>query len=89
MAVNQCGIPATAKSVSVNVTITAPSDAGALTLYPAGIPVPGTSTINYRPGQTRANNTILTLGPAGDFNVYCGQASGTVHFIVDVSGYFQ
>ena len=89
VAFNQCGIPATARSVSANVTITAPSDAGALTLYPAGIPVPGTSTINYRPGQTRANNAILTLGAAGDFNIYCGQASGTVHFIVDISGYFQ
>ncbi len=87
--VNQCGVPATAKSVSVNVTITAPSAAGSLSLYPAGIPLPNASTINYRPGQTRANNAILTLGSVGDFNVYCGQASGTVHFILDVSGYLQ
>jgi len=87
--VNQCGVPATARSVSVNATITAPSAAGSLSLYPAGIPLPNASTINYRPGQTRANNAILTLGSVGDFNVYCGQASGTVHFILDVSGYLQ
>jgi hypothetical protein len=32
----QCGIPVTARAVSVNVAVTAPSAAGNLRLYPAG-----------------------------------------------------
>ena len=85
---NQCGIPAGATSVSVNVTITGPTAQGHLTFNPAGIPPPLVSTINYRAGQTRANNAILVLGQAGDFVVSCGQATGTVNLILDVDGYF-
>jgi hypothetical protein len=85
----QCGIPSSALSVSVNVTIAGPTSGGFLTIYPAGFPVPTTSTINYRAGQTRANNAVLTLGPAGDITAASGQPSGTVHFILDVTGYFQ
>ena len=85
----QCGIPSSARSVSVNVTITAPTSGGFLTIYPAGSPVPPSSTINYVAGQTRANNAAPSLGPAGDIAVACGQPSGTVHFILDVTGFFQ
>jgi len=45
--------------------------------------------INYSAGQTRANNGLFALGAAGDVSVRCDQPSGTVHFILDVSGYFQ
>lgn len=85
----QCGIPADALSFSVNVTITGPTALGNLTFYPAGTPAPLVSTINYRPGQTRANNAVLPLGVNGDFSVLCIQASGAVHFILDVNGYYQ
>ena len=45
--------------------------------------------MNWRPGQTRANNAIVPLGPSGDILVHVDQASsGTVHFIIDVNGYF-
>ncbi len=85
----QCGIPATALSVSVNVTITQPTAGGDLRLYPAGSALPPTSTINYRIGQTRANNAVVSLGAAGDLGIRCDQTAGTVHFILDVNGYFQ
>jgi hypothetical protein len=85
----QCGIPSSARSVSVNVTITGPTSGGFLTIYPAGAPIPPTSTINFAAGQTRANNAVLSLGPAGDITAASGQSSGTVHFILDVNGYFQ
>ena len=86
--VNQCGIPADATDVSVNVTITGPTGDGHLTFYPTGVSPPLVSTINYRAGQTRANNAILLLGPAGSFDVSCGSA-GTVNLILDVNGYFR
>jgi hypothetical protein len=85
---NQCGIPADATAVSVNVTITSPSTDGYVTCYPTGASPPLVSTINYRAGQTRANNAILLLGPAGDFDVSCAGV-GTVNFILDVNGYFK
>lgn len=83
------GVPTTATAVAVNVTVTQPTAEGFLALYPGGGSFPGVSTINYRPGQTRANNAIVLLGPAGDITVACGQASGTVHVILDVVGYFE
>jgi hypothetical protein len=85
----RCGIPATAIAVTINVTVTSPTAAGDLRLYPGGNALPLASTINYRPGQTRANDSIASLGGAGDLAVHCDQASGTVQLIVDVSGYLK
>lgn len=88
-AAGQCGVPVTAKAVSVNVTVTQATAAGDLRLYPGGTSAPFTSVINYGAGQTRANNAIAALGAAGDLAVQSDQTSGTVHLIVDVTGYFQ
>jgi hypothetical protein len=85
----RCGIPVTAKAVSINVTVTLPTAAGGLRVYPGGVALPLASTISYGTGQTRANNAALGLGPAGDLLVHSDQASGTAHLIVDVNGYFQ
>jgi hypothetical protein len=84
-----CSVPATAKALSVNVTITQPSAGGFVTLFQGTTPLPAVQTLDYSAGQTRANNAILALGAAGDVIVRCGQASGTVQFIIDVDGYFQ
>ena len=66
-----------------------PQCAGNLRIYPADTPVPGSSTLNYSASQTRANSMVTSLGPAGDLGVFCGQASGTADFIMDVNGYFE
>lgn len=84
----QCGIPLNASAISANLTVTQPTDQGNLRHFPSGTPLPLVSTINYRAGQTRANNAIVVLGPGGDFVVRCAQVSGTTHFILDVNGYF-
>lgn len=84
-----CGIPPTAKAVSINITVTQPSSLGDLRIYPAGIVLPLTSSMNYRGGQTRANNAIVLLGTTGSLSLRCVQISGSVHFILDVNGYFQ
>jgi outer membrane protein assembly factor BamB len=83
----QCGIPASARAVAVNLTVTGPTAAGDLRFYSEG-PLPPTSTINYRAGQTRANNAVVSLSAGGAFTVHCDQSSGTVDLILDVSGYF-
>ncbi len=84
-----CGIPATAKAISVNLAVTQPTVAGNLRLRPGGVPVPLVSSINYIAGQTRSNNAVVPLNASGEITVFCGQASGTVQFILDVNGYFE
>jgi hypothetical protein len=84
-----CGIPSTAKAVSLNLTVTGPSTAGDIRLYPGGMAPPTVSSINYVAGQTRANNAVAGLNAAGELAVFCSQASGTAHFVLDVGGYFQ
>jgi Leucine-rich repeat (LRR) protein len=88
-AVDICGIPVTAKALSLNVTVVSATAAGNLRLYASGSPRPATSTINYAAGQTRANNTVIVLGADGRLAVFASQPSGTVHVVLDVNGYFQ
>jgi hypothetical protein len=86
-----CGIPAGAKSLSLNITVTGPTQPGFLSLYPGDFGIaPSHSNINFSAGQTRANNTVVLLATngAGTLAVLNGSA-GTVHLIVDVNGYFQ
>jgi hypothetical protein len=83
-----CGIPASALALAVNVTVVDPTSMGFLTAYP-GFPVPATSTLNYRAGQTRANSAILSLGEGAVYRVLCAQPSGSAHVLVDVMGYFE
>jgi len=85
-----CGVPLTAKSVSANVTITLPASDGDLRFYPGNAPVPLASTINFRPGQTRANNAILLLASDGTGAIGVrNDGAGPVHLILDVNGYFE
>jgi uncharacterized repeat protein (TIGR01451 family) len=84
-----CGVPSTARAISMNVTVTQPTGAGDLRIYPGGTAAPLTSAINYGAGQTRANKGVVKLGADGEVEVLCSQASGTVQFILDVNGYFE
>jgi hypothetical protein len=85
-----CGVPATAKALAVNVTITQPGSGGFLTLFAADQQPQGTSNINFSAGQTRANNAVLRLSGegTGSLSVFAGSAAG-LDFILDVVGYFQ
>jgi Domain of unknown function DUF11/Chlamydia polymorphic membrane protein (Chlamydia_PMP) repeat len=84
-----CGVPATAWAVSLDVTVTQPTAAGNVRLYPGGTPVPLTSSLNYAAGATRGNNAIASLGNGGNLTALASQASGSVHLILDVNGYFE
>lgn len=84
----RCSVPVAAKGVSFNFTVAEPTAIGHVTIYPASATVPLVSTMNFRPGSTRANNAIVALGPGGALTVVSGQPSGTVHLIIDVNGYF-
>jgi IPT/TIG domain-containing protein len=87
--IGQCGIPAGARTLSLNVTVTSATNPGTLQLFAGGSPAPGTTAISYRAGQTRANNAMVTLGGSGDLVIQADQVAGTVNVILDVNGYFQ
>jgi hypothetical protein len=85
-----CGIPATAKAVSLNLTVVQPQQAGHIRLYP-GDGLPGlTSAVNYSAGQTRGNNAIVLLATDGTGRIGArNNSAGTSHLVLDVNGYFQ
>ncbi|HSB64441.1 MAG TPA: IPT/TIG domain-containing protein [Thermoanaerobaculia bacterium] len=85
-----CGVPADAKTVSANVTVTGPASGGTLSCFPGNAVPTGTTTIAFRSGQTRADNTILYLATDGTGSIGVrNDTSGSVHFILDVNGYFR
>ena len=87
---NVCGIPATAKAISVNLTVTGAAAPGFVSLFPGDGLAPATSNINFSIGQTRANNAVVLLATNGTGSLATlNGAAGTVHFILDVNGYFQ
>ncbi|HXO21672.1 MAG TPA: glycoside hydrolase family 44 protein [Thermoanaerobaculia bacterium] len=87
----RCGIPATAQAVSMNLTITGSQQGGDLRAFPGDVAMTPTSAINFRAGQTRANNAVLAVAADGSatLNVHADLGAGAVHLILDVNGYFQ
>ncbi len=85
-----CGVPTTAKAVMVNLTVVNPAAAGFLTLYPSNQSAPTASTINFMPGAVRSNNATVGLATdaSGGITVKNGSA-GTLHFVLDVTGYYE
>lgn len=85
-----CGIPADARALSVNVTVTEPTAPGNLRLYPGDTAVPLASSLNFKAGQTRANNAVVPLSSDGSasFGIR-NDAPGTVHLVVDVNGWYR
>ncbi len=90
------GIPASARALSVNLTLVTPVTAGSVVTYPGDAPTPGINSVSVEAAQVRASNTILllALGGNGSANVLPtfapnGSNPGKVHFLIDVNGYFQ
>ena len=90
-----CGVPGDAAAVVMNVTITQPTALGNLRLFPAGTPLPGASTINWLPADfSVANGAIVPMGTDGagshlSVRADMSEPTGTVHLIVDVTGFFR
>ncbi len=86
---SQCGLPLTAKAVSLNLTVTAAQSAGNLALGGSGGATNRASFLSYRAGQTRANSAVVGLDLNGDMTALALQDFGTTELIIDVNGYFQ
>uniref|UniRef100_UPI003983B98B fibronectin type III domain-containing protein n=1 Tax=Lapillicoccus sp. TaxID=1909287 RepID=UPI003983B98B len=78
------GLPVGATAVALNVTVTNPTAASWLTVYPGGTALPTTSNLNFTPGQTVPNMVIVPLGPGNTVTIY--NQAGTVDVIADLVG---
>ena len=83
----KCGIPESVKAIALNVMAVAPAAPGYLALFPGDQAVPNVSTVNFRPGQVRANNAIVPIGADGTLGIF-NASSWYTEFVVDVSGFF-
>jgi len=81
----RAGVPPTAASVALNVTVTQAQANGFATVFPCGGAVPNSSNLNYVTGDTVPNSVITGLGAAGAVCIY---TSAATHLIVDIAGYF-
>ena len=87
-----CGVPADAKAVALNITVQTPSQKGHLRLFPSDLATPPTvSNINFAGNETAlANGAIVPLSTnTQDISVFTFMvAGGTTHLFLDVTGYF-
>jgi hypothetical protein len=86
-----CGVPSNAKAVSANLSVTGTAAAGSILVYPASLgSAPVASSLSFKAGQTRANNSILMLGSDGSGAVkVLNSSTGATDLIIDVNGYFR
>lgn len=74
-------------AVALNVTVTAPTTAGFLTVYPHNASRPTVSNLNFAPGQTVANSAVVPVAADGRVQLFNGSRA-TVQLVVDVAGYY-
>lgn len=79
--------PDTITAVVLNVTVTAPSGGGYITVYPDGTVRPKVSSLDFNAGQTVPNLVTVKVGADGKVALYNG-SGGTAHLIADVEGYY-
>ncbi|MGH2513204.1 MAG: hypothetical protein ACRDGQ_11015 [Candidatus Limnocylindrales bacterium] len=83
------GVPAGAGAVTGNLTVTGQTAAGYVALTPDPTTSPGTSTLNFPLGDTRANGLFGPLNGSGAGSLVYIARHGSLQLIFDVSGYFQ
>ena len=82
---NTSGVPANARAVLVNLTITGPQAPGFASAWASGA-FPGTSSINFAAGQSVAATTVVGCGPSATIQIL---ANTVTDFLVDVIGFYQ
>jgi hypothetical protein len=79
------GVPLTATSVTLNVTVTQPVQPGFVTVFPCGDEVPTASNVNYATGQTVPNLVTVPLSADG---TVCFYTLGETHLIADLAAWY-
>lgn len=81
----QFGVPDSAGSVSLNVTVIGPTGSGHVTVYPCSQAPPVVSNLNFVNGQIVANAAMVGIGDGGDV---CVVSSTATNIAVDLNGWF-
>ena len=82
------GVPAMGVTgVALNVTVTEPTAAGFLTVWPADVALPLASNLNFVSGLTVPNLTVVRVPTNGLINLF--NSAGSTHVIVDVVGWYD
>jgi len=82
------GVPASGVSaVAMNVTVTAPTASGFLTIFPSGSARPLAANLNFDPGKTVPNLVVAKLGTDGRVALF--NSAGNTHVIFDVAGWYS
>ena len=79
------GLPAGATGAVLSLTVTEPDAANFVTAYPCGQAVPGTSSINMGPNETRTNTVVVGLDASSRV---CFYSVVPTHLVVDVMATF-
>jgi hypothetical protein len=74
------------KAVVINVTVTAPTAASDLVVWPSLLGMPVASDLNFVGGQTVPNLVVVKVGTDGKINIF--NAFGSAHVVVDVVGWY-
>lgn len=82
----QGGVPADAKAVLANVTLTGPTGSGFLTMWNCSAAQPEVSTLNFSLYETVANAATIPLDGTGGL---CAFSSVSADLVIDVSGYYS
>jgi hypothetical protein len=84
-------IPSNGVAVAVtgNLTVAGGAAKGYFALTPTQpTGIPGVSTLNFPPGDNRANGVTVQLGAGGELWVTFVGRNGTANVVFDVTGYF-
>jgi hypothetical protein len=81
-------VPEGATAVAINVTIAGPTGPNFLSVVPGDAASFTASTINWPGGFDCANGAIVKLDATRQLKAFCGDQSGSTHFIIDVTGYY-
>ncbi|MEO8502466.1 MAG: hypothetical protein ABI609_01075 [Acidobacteriota bacterium] len=87
----RCGIPSTAKALSLNNTILNATSSGYLALNPDPLALPTSSAMNFKASIARANSAVIKTGSSASvaFTAILSNSSQTTDLVVDITGYFQ
>jgi hypothetical protein len=92
IAASACGVPVSARVLSLNLTAVDATANGYIAIYPGDTTFPMTSSVNFAAGQVRANNAVAPLSRNGlaTLTALAGPSAGMeVHLVIDVNGYFE
>ncbi len=83
----QAGVPDSATSVVLNLTVDDPNVTGYATIYPSDAARPGTSNLNFGPRGASASQVVTQLGARGDASVFVS-GDWDARVLLDVAGYY-